>query len=774
MKKKLLMCLCLALALLGAFTGAVRPAHAQTPRTLRVGYVFTTGYQEGGEGEYKTGLGYDYYQKIAYYTGWNYEYVYGGFSELLEKLQAGEIDIMGNLSYTEERAQTIDFSTHEQGWENYYLYTLKNHTDVDEAHVDALNGKKIGVSKGSVQYNMFLDWCTQHNVTCEIVPYTEKAQRESDMNNGIIDAVVVPTVMANDPAYVGWRAAVKIGESPYYFGLSKQCDREIKEQLDAALAAIFDANPNYFIDQFNKYYGGKMMESDFWTVDEQAELTRRDNCFRVGYIDNYLPFSDKTANGTLSGLLSDISRMTNDNLEIRFDCIAFARYDEMKAALDRGELDIIFPVRGDYWAAEQQKLFLSDTVCGSNSMLLYQGAYTEDTTARIAISDASPFQRYSAIINYPDAELVVCHTLDDCIRAVIDGKAGSTISLYKFYRINESNFRDARYLAEAELADSANVCFGVRHGDTMTLSICQKILKVIGDDAINKAVVSYSNYEKVYTVWEFIQENTVQFLVGALLLVVLIAAVSVIYVRSVKRRNQELLEATRETEKARHELIEQEMKAEAYRLRTEQELNNSRIKLMMNQMRPHFLYNALSAIQTIVKSDPDYAASLIYDFTTHLRSSITALSSDSPIPFSEELKNITAYLNIEKMRTGDAIKVVYDIQSDAFDVLPLSIQPFAENAARHGIYPKGEEGGTITVRSWEREDAYVVQVQDDGVGFDVEEAMNRESKSIGLKNTLFRLRTLTNADVAIESAPGEGTIVTVTIPKPPEKEVKSE
>ena len=195
------------------------------------------------------------------------------------------------------------------------------------------------------------------------------------------------------------------------------------------------------------------------------------------------------------------------------------------------------------------------------------------------------------------------------------------------------------------------------------------------------------------------------------------------------------------------------------------ELENSRIKVMINQMQPHFLYNALSAIRTIIKSDPDYAYSLIYDFTVHLRSSIKALSSDTPIPFAEELKNIKAYLNIEQMRFGDSLQVNYEIDCDHFSVVPLSIQPLAENAARHGVYPKGEEGGTVTVRTYETVTAYVVEVEDDGVGFDVAEVFNRESDSIGLKSLIFRLKSLMNADVVINSKLGAGTLVTVTIPK---------
>ena len=195
------------------------------------------------------------------------------------------------------------------------------------------------------------------------------------------------------------------------------------------------------------------------------------------------------------------------------------------------------------------------------------------------------------------------------------------------------------------------------------------------------------------------------------------------------------------------------------------ELENSRIRIMMNQMQPHFLYNALSAIQTIIKVDPNYAYQLIGDFTVHLRSSIRSLQNDTPIPFTEELKNIKAYLNIEKMRMGDRLNCAYDIQSENFKVVPLSIQPLAENAARHGIYPFGEKGGTVTIRSYETEEAYIVEVTDNGAGFDVNKIFSNQSDSVGLKNLIFRLKKLMNAEVSIHSEIGSGTTVTVTLPK---------
>ena len=138
---------------------------------------------------------------------------------------------------------------------------------------------------------------------------------------------------------------------------------------------------------------------------------------------------------------------------------------------------------------------------------------------------------------------------------------------------------------------------------------------------------------------------------------------------------------------------------------------------MVAQMQPHFLYNALSSIRQIVYEDPEYAGKLISDFTVHLRATIRSMSNDRMVPFSEELRNTKAYVNIEKVRLGDKLTVQYDIQAKDFDIIPLSIQPLVENAIRHGIFHK-PGGGCVTLKSYETQEAWIIQVIDDGVGFD--------------------------------------------------------
>ena len=136
---------------------------------MRVGYLLYEGYQNGSGDEPKSGYGYEYLQKVAYYAGWRYEYVQGSFKELLDKLSKGEIDIMGNLSYTPERAQLFNFAAEEQGREHYYIFVGEDNEHIDVNNLATLNGARVGINRGTVQVDIFRQWCAKQGISCQIV-----------------------------------------------------------------------------------------------------------------------------------------------------------------------------------------------------------------------------------------------------------------------------------------------------------------------------------------------------------------------------------------------------------------------------------------------------------------------------------------------------------------------------------------------------------------------------------------------------------------------------
>ena len=200
-------------------------------------------------------------------------------------------------------------------------------------------------------------------------------------------------------------------------------------------------------------------------------------------------------------------------------------------------------------------------------------------------------------------------------------------------------------------------------------------------------------------------------------------------------------------------------------LAEEEEKNKqAQIKIMLSQIQPHFIYNSLSAISTLITIDPDKAQKSLDDFTEYLRRNISSLTETRLIPFKTELKHIETYISLEKMRFNDRLNIVYDIGTTKFSVPPLSIQPIVENAVKHGVLKK-INGGTVTLTTYETDSSYVVEVKDDGIGFDMNKIDFDENVHFGLKNISYRINQTCNGDLNIISKPGEGTKITVIFKK---------
>ena len=201
---------------------------------------------------------------------------------------------------------------------------------------------------------------------------------------------------------------------------------------------------------------------------------------------------------------------------------------------------------------------------------------------------------------------------------------------------------------------------------------------------------------------------------------------------------------------------------ELHRSRLEAELKESRVALMLSQIRPHFIYNTLGTIERMCLKDPQKAFELVRNFSLYLRGNFSELDSVVPIRFEEELKHVEYYVNIEKVRFPD-MKIEYDVQATGFVLPALSVQPLVENAIKHGLM-RLESGGTVVVRSYETVSHFCVEVKDDGAGFDTEIPVE-EKKHVGLRNIRGRLKAMVNGELLLESKPGAGTRAVIMIPK---------
>lgn len=286
----LLMMLCVVLPLT-AF------ASESNQKVVRVGW-YESAFHHTDEFGRRSGYGYEYQKRIAIYTGWTYEYVEGSWSELLEKLIAGEIDLLTDVSYTEERAEKILYSAEAMGSEGYHVFIAPDNTEIRPDDFSTLNGKRVGVNKNSIQEQLFIDWAENHNVTAEIVESTEKTPVLLEMlARGEFDALVTLDTYGNSADVVPvW----KVGFAESYFGINKNRP-DLKQELDVAMNRLFEDNRD-FNQQLTEKFNKASSVNSFLTPEEKDWLSGH-GTIRVGYRDNFLPFCDMDDEAqTLNGL----------------------------------------------------------------------------------------------------------------------------------------------------------------------------------------------------------------------------------------------------------------------------------------------------------------------------------------------------------------------------------------------------------------------------------------------------------------------------------------
>lgn len=246
-------------------------------KTVRVGYFPYANFQEGGYGEHKQGAGYEYLQKISYITGWKYEYVYGSFKECLDMLAAGEIDILGNVSYTPERAESIDYSTYAAGTERYWIYTREDHTDLMDGDPKQMNGCRIGVADGSYQKELLGKWLDSNQIQAEVVVCKGYDEMIEKLDADELDALVIPVLSVNSD----FIAIANIGASDCYFGVSKSRPDLLKE-LNSAMEEINNTETDYSSKLYARYEG-KAVINYALNKEEKQWLDAHENTIRVGY-----------------------------------------------------------------------------------------------------------------------------------------------------------------------------------------------------------------------------------------------------------------------------------------------------------------------------------------------------------------------------------------------------------------------------------------------------------------------------------------------------------
>ena len=529
--------LCLLLVLLFALpVTSVQAAETDTElhplRKVRAGYLIYPGYQEGEGDAPKSGYGYEYLQQIAYYAGWEYEYVNGSFNELLEMLKKGEIDIMGDLSYTEERAQDINYAMEEQGREYYYLFAREDRSDINAADLTTLNGARVGINKGSVQVGLFQEWCEQKRVSCQIELYESSEKRYEDMNSGKLDAIVSTTVSENEISKYRWNSILKVGYSPYYFAVSKK-DPELYTELNDAINKILQSDW-YYNEKVYLKYNPNTSASFAGLNGTDREWLEKKGSMKIGYTEGSLPYSDWNGEEMI-GLLSKFISHMKERYDVEFEPVRFQDYEGMFQALQRGEVDTIFPVYGSYWVAEENQLMITDALTSGYLMMIYQGVYDEETTAIMAVVKNNALQRFCVQEHFPDAEIVYYDRMEECLDAVLAGKAACVLMCSDTYYAYRNEFEALDRLNISNTGYEVPISFATRRNDIPMYRFMKKGLASIKETDIREALIAENYANPEMNVRQFLQKHVILVVIVLSIMLALVLIIFMHYVISSQR-----------------------------------------------------------------------------------------------------------------------------------------------------------------------------------------------------------------------------------------------
>ena len=478
--------------------GKTAQAMEKENKTVRVGYFPYANFQEGGYGEHKQGAGYEYLQKISYITGWKYEYVYGSFKECLDMLADGEIDILGSVSYTPERAESIDFSTYAEGTERYWIYTREDHTNLTNGDPKQMNGCRIGVADGSYQKELLEKWLDSNQIQAEVVVCKGYDEMIEKLDADELDALVIPALSVNSD----FIAIANIGAGDCYFGVSKSRPDLLKE-LNSALEEINNTKTDYSSKLYARYEG-KAAINYALNMEEKQWLAAHENTIRVGYLKDNLPFCGEE-DGKLTGILGTVLETVQKKYEITIKAVPCSTGIQMNEALQAGEIDIAGPIIQDFYTQEQFQVVLTDKIFDITPVVIYKGNDYSSSLSAIAATETSLYSELMVSLLFPDAEIKQYDTQEECLEAVANGKVGATvIPSSKINLLNESSL--TKSLSFAEMAKRQELGMFTTRGNRRAATIINKAIDQ-SSDILNGVVLALNSVsEKKMTLQDVLAE----------------------------------------------------------------------------------------------------------------------------------------------------------------------------------------------------------------------------------------------------------------------------
>ena len=495
-------CAMLCLLLLLSVALPVKAAAETAPaKVVRVG-SFEDTFNYVNEKGARKGYGYELLQTLSGYTGWQFEYVTCDWSDCFEKLENGEIDIMGGISYTEDRAEEMLFSDEPMGEEKYYLYADLSREDITASDFKTLNGKTIGVLMGAESEVMLTEWEEKYGLKTQHVNIANNEDAKQKLANHEIDCFV--SLEESFWTELGISTITRVGSSGIYYAINK--DRsDLKEELDNAMRALDEEAPFYTADLCKKYFS--LDYKPILTGEEKAWL-KEHGAIRMGFLTSDRGVSTyDPATGEITGTITDYIQFAADclgNQELEFQLVGYDDKEAELNALKSGEIDMIFHFDQSPNLAEEYRVARTNTTWTANMMVVTnKQLFIENQVNRVAVpQNKISLTRYLAFY-YPQWEIVDCDTQEDAIKLVKDGQADCFIIGVS----SEAKYSKNHGFYSVPLPNPANSCFAVKSGNRSLLSILNKTIKAMPTNMLTGSLAMYKSASRKVTLSEFLRDN---------------------------------------------------------------------------------------------------------------------------------------------------------------------------------------------------------------------------------------------------------------------------
>ena len=777
------------LLLLSAVLPVKAAAETASAKVVRVG-SFEDTFNYVNEKGARKGYGYELLETLSGYAGWQFEYVTCDWSDCFEKLKNGEIDIIGGISYTEDRTQEMLFSDEPMGVEKYYLYADLSRADISASDFKTLNGKKIGVLMGTEPEVMLAEWEEKYGLKTEHVNISNNEDVKQKLANHEIDCFV--SLEESFWAERGISTITRVGESGIYYAINKNRP-DIKEELDDAMRALDEAVPFYTADLYKRYFS--MDYTPILTGEEKAWL-RKHGAIRMGFLasDSGVSTFDP-ATGEFTGVITDYIQFAADclgNQELEFQLVGYDSKEAELDALKSGEIDMIFHCDQNPNLAEEYHFACTNTTWTSNLMAVTNKQhFNENNVNRIAVpQNKLSLKKYLAFY-YPQWEIVDCDTQEDAARLVKDGQADCFVT-----GISSENKYSKKYsFYSVPLVNPVRSCFAVNSGNRSLLSILNKTIKAMPVNMLAGALAMYKSSARKVTLSDFIKDNFFKVMLISSIAVAVVLLTILMLLQKARKAEAAARKAASDTQELNAKLQVAVEKAESANRAKSTFLSN-----MSHDIRTPM--NAIIGFTTLALSNIDDTDRVKDYLGKTLASSNHLLSLINDVLDMSRIESGKIHLEEVEVNLSDVLHDLKTIVSGQIYAKQLELYMDAMDVTDEDVYCDKTRlnqillnllsnaikftpaGGTVSVRVRQLAGKvrgcgqYEFRIKDNGIGMSQEfaqkifEPFERERTSTvsGIQGTGLGMAITKNivdmmgGTIEVQTAQGKGTEFTVCVP----------